>query len=69
MPVPSPCTGECRLDAQQLCTGCRRHAQEIAEWSSASPERRLQIRELAGQRGGGTASRLCGPAAPVPGST
>ena len=48
--VPSPCIGVCHLDGRQLCTGCRRHIDEIAEWSHASPARRMQIRRMAAQR-------------------
>jgi uncharacterized protein len=33
----------CRLDAQNLCIGCRRTLSEIAEWSHASDARRLEI--------------------------
>jgi len=41
--VPSPCIGICRLDAQELCVGCRRTIDEIAEWSRASAARRGEI--------------------------
>jgi hypothetical protein len=41
--VASPCINICRLDAQGLCIGCRRTLGEIAEWSTASDARRLQI--------------------------
>ncbi|MEO7206020.1 MAG: DUF1289 domain-containing protein [Steroidobacteraceae bacterium] len=45
--MPSPCINICRLDAQGLCTGCRRTLSEIVEWSAASDARRLEIlREL-----------------------
>jgi len=46
----SPCIGICRIDAQRVCIGCFRHIDEIAEWTRASPERRLEIRRLAKQR-------------------
>jgi uncharacterized protein len=39
----SPCINICQLDAQGLCTGCRRTLDEIAEWSSASEARRREI--------------------------
>jgi predicted Fe-S protein YdhL (DUF1289 family) len=42
-PVPSPCSGICRLDAQQLCVGCRRTLDEIAEWPLATEARRREI--------------------------
>ena len=54
--VPSPCIGICRLDERQLCVGCRRSMDEIAEWPRASAARQLEIlRELAlrtGAQGG-----------------
>jgi predicted Fe-S protein YdhL (DUF1289 family) len=41
---PSPCTGVCLLDeATGWCVGCGRDIGEIAEWGSASPERRNEI--------------------------
>jgi predicted Fe-S protein YdhL (DUF1289 family) len=48
--VQSPCIGVCHLDARQLCSGCRRRIDEIAEWSHASPARRMEIRRAAAQR-------------------
>lgn len=45
-PVPgvaSPCIGVCRLDADDVCTGCHRTRDEIAEWSTAGDERRRGI--------------------------
>ena len=53
--VQSPCIGVCQLDARQLCTGCRRHIDEIAEWSLATPARRVEIRRAAAQRACGDA--------------
>ena len=41
--VPSPCIGICRLDAQELCVGCGRTLDEIAEWPLATPARQLEI--------------------------
>jgi predicted Fe-S protein YdhL (DUF1289 family) len=46
-PVPSPCTGVCRLDANHMCTGCGRLLAEIAAWSSASEAERREICRLA----------------------
>ncbi|MEQ1439530.1 DUF1289 domain-containing protein [Fontimonas sp. SYSU GA230001] len=45
--VASPCIGVCALDARQVCTGCGRTLAEIAEWSSATPERKREIRRRA----------------------
>jgi predicted Fe-S protein YdhL (DUF1289 family) len=42
-PVLSPCIGICRLDAQNLCVGCRRTLDEIAEWPLATESRRREI--------------------------
>lgn len=34
---PSPCTGICRIDAvSELCQGCLRTLDEIADWSMLS---------------------------------
>lgn len=34
-PVPSPCTGVCRMDgASGWCLGCARNIDEIAAWST-----------------------------------
>ena len=41
--VQSPCIDICRLDAQQLCIGCRRTIGEISEWSRATDARRREI--------------------------
>jgi len=48
--VPSPCIGVCQLDARQLCSGCRRHIDEIAEWPRANSARRIEIRRAAALR-------------------
>ena len=51
LPEPgSPCTGVCRLDAQDTCIGCGRVVSEIIEWPSAGEPRRLEIVEAARQR-------------------
>ena len=44
-PVPgvaSPCIGVCRLN-DDVCAGCHRTLDEIAEWSTAGDERRRAI--------------------------
>lgn len=44
-PVPavaSPCINICRM-TDGLCEGCRRTLGEIAEWSSATDDRRREI--------------------------
>jgi predicted Fe-S protein YdhL (DUF1289 family) len=52
-PVPavaSPCVGICRIGADDVCTGCARTLDEIAEWSLASDERRRAILERIAER-------------------
>ena len=58
LPVLSPCVGVCYLDARQLCRGCHRHIDEIAEWARASSARRIQIRRAAALRALADASIL-----------
>ena len=42
--VASPCISVCRLDAGTgLCLGCFRTIEEIAVWSRASNDQRLQV--------------------------
>ncbi len=42
--IPSPCIGVCTLDTVTgRCSGCMRTTAEIAEWGSASNERRYEI--------------------------
>jgi predicted Fe-S protein YdhL (DUF1289 family) len=45
-PVPgiaSPCIGVCRMRDGDVCEGCLRTLDEIAEWSIASDNRRRAI--------------------------
>ncbi len=45
-PVPgvaSPCISVCRLNGDDVCEGCHRTLDEIAEWSSVSDDRRRAI--------------------------
>ena len=43
-PVASPCINICRMDEQTgLCLGCLRTIGEIAMWSRATADQRLQI--------------------------
>jgi predicted Fe-S protein YdhL (DUF1289 family) len=48
--VTSPCSGVCRLNAQQVCVGCGRTGMEIGEWLAASDARRESIRAAASAR-------------------
>ena len=47
----SPCIGICTLDpATDICEGCGRTIDEIAEWSAASDARRREILALSSLR-------------------
>jgi predicted Fe-S protein YdhL (DUF1289 family) len=48
--VVSPCVKICQLNAQRVCVGCGRTADEIAEWLAASDARRAAIRQAASAR-------------------
>ena len=48
--VASPCIKVCVLDAQQVCVGCGRTLEEIAQWSGMSEEQRGQVVDRARQR-------------------
>ena len=48
---PSPCIKVCALDAQGLCIGCLRSADEIGRWMSMSAAEQWQLlAELAERR-------------------
>lgn len=53
-PVPSPCTGVCRMDDDRgLCAGCLRTLDEIAGWSHLDDaERRAVLSRLPARRNG-----------------
>lgn len=53
--IGSPCTGVCRIGAATgLCEGCYRSLDEIARWSTMSPDaRRAVMAELPGRMGPG----------------
>ena len=43
----SPCIALCRLDRRDICQGCGRTLDEIAEWGEATPERQQAIVDAA----------------------
>ena len=49
-PVASPCTGICTLGAEDICIGCGRTIDDIAEWSRAPAARQRAIVEAAASR-------------------
>lgn len=40
---PSPCIKVCQLDPDQVCLGCKRTLQEIADWPTLSPQQKQKI--------------------------
>lgn len=47
----SPCISVCRIDpADNLCVGCQRTIDEIAGWGAMTPEQRLEVWRLIGER-------------------
>lgn len=42
-PVASPCTDDCVLNADKICTGCYRHIDEIAGWGRKPDEAKREI--------------------------
>jgi hypothetical protein len=45
-PIPTPCTGVCRLDADGYCEGCRRTGEEIANWLRMADSERLRLMQV-----------------------
>ncbi len=41
--VISPCTGQCGLDENNICTGCYRTSSEIADWVNKSEDEKIDI--------------------------
>ncbi len=64
--IESPCVKICLIHPEaRICIGCHRTAEEIADWSRMTPDRRREImaelpgRSLTlGHRRGGRAARL-----------
>lgn len=49
--VPSPCILVCELDPRtDICIGCGRTLDEIAEWASVPRARQLEIVRMAAER-------------------
>lgn len=58
VPVPSPCTGVCRIDAATgWCAGCRRTIEEITVWSRLDDAGKRAIWARLEARGGVVAPR------------
>jgi len=46
----SPCISVCLLDQHNICKGCFRSADEIADWLMVSAEQKRQILQRASRR-------------------
>lgn len=46
----TPCIRICKLNDQQICTGCFRTLEEIANWLRYSDEQRSEINKLLDER-------------------
>ena len=42
-PVASPCTDDCVLNTDKICTGCYRHIDEIAGWGRKPDDMKREI--------------------------
>jgi len=43
--IDSPCINLCKLDKDFVCMGCFRTTYEVAEWPTATDERKIEILE------------------------
>ncbi|RDE22630.1 DUF1289 domain-containing protein [Motiliproteus coralliicola] len=59
-PVPSPCIAACELNAEQFCTGCHRHVDEVAGWKRMDNDARRQVLAKIEQRKAQQRSGLLG---------
>lgn len=50
MSIESPCIGVCALDADDVCLGCFRTADDITEWSLYSDEEKTEAVQAAQER-------------------
>lgn len=57
--VPSPCTRNCCLDADDRCLGCLRTLAEIAAWGAQSDAERLETLERCRQRAAQAGLGVC----------
>ncbi len=48
--IPSPCTGLCSLDVEDICVGCYRTLVEICDWLDYSEEQRAEAYQHIEQR-------------------
>ncbi len=48
--VSSPCIDVCKLNNNNICTGCYRTIDEITQWRSLNRNKQIEIIEVAKQR-------------------
>ena len=49
-PVKSPCVSICALDAEDICIGCQRSADEITRWGRMDDAERRQVLRRCAER-------------------
>ncbi|MDE1998176.1 MAG: DUF1289 domain-containing protein [Burkholderiales bacterium] len=49
-PVASPCVQVCRLNQNDVCVGCGRTLQEIAQWTRMTEDEKARCVERAAER-------------------
>jgi uncharacterized protein len=57
--VKSPCVSVCALDAEDICVGCYRSAQEITVWSSLDNAGKREVIVRAAERARKASGGLC----------
>jgi predicted Fe-S protein YdhL (DUF1289 family) len=48
--INSPCNNVCQLDKNDVCIGCFRTLDEIANWTKYNHDEKLRVMELIQQR-------------------
>lgn len=43
MSIVSPCIANCKLDTDDVCTGCKRTIKEITHWSNYSTQQKQNV--------------------------
>lgn len=56
--VPSPCTGVCQLDSEDICLGCFRSRSEIARWTRMTADEQSAVIAGLKERRGKFAGKL-----------
>lgn len=43
MSIQSPCVSLCKLDDNEVCTGCYRKLEEIVNWSKSDDQYKVEV--------------------------